>query len=62
MMIRRQLYSVGLYIWRREDQRYIMMESVLNLTHPRVLLGAIRDDFHMVSIHIVAEEVIEVGL
>lgn len=32
------------------------------LTHSRVLLGAIRDDFDVVSIHIIAEEVIEVRL
>ena len=32
------------------------------LTHSWVLLGAIGDDFDMVSIHVVAEEVIEVRL
>lgn len=31
-------------------------------THSRVLLGAIGDDLHVVAIHVVAEEIIEVRL
>lgn len=34
----------------------------LALTHAGVLLGAIRNDLHVVSVHIVAEEIIEVSL
>lgn len=35
---------------------------MLYLTHSRVLLGAIRDDLYVVTVHVVAEEIIEVRL
>lgn len=35
---------------------------MVNLTHARVLLGAVWYDLHVVAVHIVAEEIIEVRL
>ena len=33
-----------------------------HVTHARVLLGAVGDDLYVVGVHVVAEEVVEVGL
>lgn len=40
----------------------MISKDIMIFTHSWVLLGAIRDDFYMVSIHIIAEEVIQVRL